>query len=177
MSRLRLSTNRAQTSGTVPISEVHMHEVHAAHRYAKANQQAYPTGVGQMQRQKPSLETLSGCLDGDPLKITDTTKYENSIHPPAFFGRRVAAGCSNRPEEGNNRSRAALGPRFADRLRVWVVSCWLPPGHNEHPRPGYRTAQPSDSRPRASRYAPVAAIPYRQARWACFKPAALRLTR
>jgi len=29
--------------------------------------------------------------------------------------------------------------------------------HNEHPRPGYRTAEPSDSPSRASRYRPAAA--------------------
>jgi hypothetical protein len=58
-------------------------------------------------------------------------------------------------KEGNDRSRAALGPRTTagrtSRLGRFPLSPDHP--HNEHPRPGYRTAQPSDSPPRASRYA------------------------
>jgi hypothetical protein len=65
---------------------------------------------------------------------------------------------------GNDHGRAALGLRSnAGRLRVRIVpAISIHRVDNEHPRRDYRTAEPSDSPPRASRYAPVCRAPLKR---------------
>jgi hypothetical protein len=64
-------------------------------------------------------------------------------------------------------SRAALGPRSTAGRTSRLDRFAVPPpprSDNEHPSPGCRTAKPSDSPPRASRYA-LTAAPVRVSWW------------
>ena len=83
--------------------------------------------------------------------------FRNGGRPQSVAEKRPAAPRSMREETIQPCPCSSRDYRACRTLRPDRFAISPTARHNEHPRPGYRTAEPSDSPARASRYRPAAA--------------------